>query len=106
MPWSPWQAAANKARQTICATCDDATLSQGPHSASVDLGEIAVDEAFLHVFHLAPVDALGAGVVAVGQELALDRLGQFDRASRAKVCVGPDCLALIRQQVVDDLLRL
>src|ERR1700754_4910009 len=64
----------------------------GHHIASADFREIAVHKAFLHVFHLAPVDALGAGVIAVRQELVLDRLGQFDRARRAQVSVSPDRL--------------
>ena len=48
------------------------------HTASADLGEIAVDKAFLHAFHLTPIDALGTGIVAIGQELRLDCLRQFN----------------------------
>src|ERR1700755_2659044 len=54
------------------------------HIASADFGEIAVDKAFLHVFHLAPVDTLGSGIVAIGQELVLDGVGQFDWTRRTQ----------------------
>src|SRR6202171_148307 len=46
-----------------------------PHSASAGLAEIAVDKPLLRGFHLAPIDAFCTGVVAVRQELRLDRLG-------------------------------
>src|ERR1700676_2171586 len=78
----------------------------GHHTASADLGEIAVDKAFLHVFHLAPIDALGAGIVAVRQELRLDGLRQFDRARRTQVSVGPDRLPLVGQEIVQHLFGL
>src|SRR6266699_6037339 len=59
-------------------------LKAGHHTASADLGEIAVGKAFLHAFHYAPIDALGAGIVTIGQELGLDRLRQFNLARRAQ----------------------
>src|ERR1700684_2851882 len=46
--------------------------NEGRHIASADLGEIAVHKGFLHAFHLAPIDGLGAGIVAIRQELGLD----------------------------------
>src|ERR1700731_4099379 len=48
-------------------------FNRGHDIASADLGDIAVDKAFLHAFHLAPVDGLGAGVVAVREEFCFHR---------------------------------
>src|ERR1700751_6331055 len=98
MPSSPLRAATGTAKQMIDATslewCPRPTRP-GHHIASADLGEIAVHKAFLHVFHLAPIDALGPRVVAVRQELVLDRVRQLDRTCGPQICVGPDRLALV-----------
>ena len=51
--------------------------------ASMHFSQIPIHKALLRVFHLAPIDGLGAGVVAIGQEFGLHRLRQFDRAGRA-----------------------
>src|SRR5580704_3027307 len=108
MPPSPRRVAAGKARQRIYATSANGApnLKSRHHTASMDFGEIAVDKAFLRSFHLAPIDVLGAGVVAVRQELALDGGRQRNRARRAQIGIGPDRLALVGQQVVDNLLGL
>src|SRR5665213_308513 len=81
-------------------------LNAGRHTASADLGEIAVYKAFLHAFHLAPVDRLGAGIVAIRQELRLDRLRQFDRTRWPQIGIGPDRLPLVGQKIVYHLLGL
>src|SRR5262245_29511508 len=78
----------------------------GSSLASADLGEIAVNEAFLHVFHLSPVDTGGAGIVTVRQKLLLDGFGQFDRARRTEIGVGPNRLPLVGQEIVQHLLCL
>src|SRR3984957_7112925 len=108
MPPSPPPAAAGTTRQRFYATSlmVPRPLKPRHHTASADFGEIAVDEAFLRAFHLAPIDALGARIVAVRQEFALYSLRQFDRPRRAQISVGPDRLALVGQEIVHPLLRL
>src|SRR5450631_3537956 len=69
------------------------------HTASADLGEIAVDKGFLHSFHLAPIDAFCQGVVAVRQELRLDRLRQFNWTRRAQVGGGLGRLPRVAEQI-------
>jgi hypothetical protein len=65
-------------RHVIVAPSQNLSL----HIASANFGEIAVDKGFLRGFHLTPVDAGGAGIIAVGQELGADRSRQFDRPRR------------------------
>src|ERR1700744_3822304 len=108
MPPSPPPAVAGTARQRFYATSPMVPRPLKPrhHTASADFGEIAVDEAFLRAFHLAPIDALGARIVDVRQEFALYSLRQFDRPRRAQISVGPDRLALVGEQIVHHLLGL
>src|SRR5882757_7575340 len=73
---SPLRDGATSLLESSCLT--SRRLESRHHTASADLGEIAVDKGFLHGFHLAPIDALGTGIVGIGQELRLDCLRQFN----------------------------
>src|ERR1700738_504200 len=78
---------------------------RGAENALTHVGEVAVGKGLLRRFHRRPIDSLGAHIVAVGEELALHRIRQRDRTRGAQISVGPDGLTLVRQQIIENLLR-
>src|SRR5262249_47990672 len=108
MPAPRRQAALGRARRKSSVAWKEMVLRGRPehHDASSHFSEIAVHKPLLHRRELAPVHALGALIVPSRQEALRHCVRQRHVARWVQIGVGPDRLALVRQQEIKRLFGL